>query len=109
MFVNPASEDPEEHIGYREEYPFAVAGSARGELTWRALGLAREPLAERRRDLLAKVKSLKAIRDGVGLPADRAIATSLLERLAAPDAQWSAMVRAAIAQADDGRKRARRR
>ena len=46
VFVDPASEDPTVHVGFREEYPYAVNGSRRGEATWRALGLDREELAE---------------------------------------------------------------
>jgi hypothetical protein len=42
IFIDPATEDPMNHIQYREEYPFAVNGSHRGDATWRALGLDRE-------------------------------------------------------------------
>ncbi len=96
MFLDPASEDPQAHIGFREEYPFAVGGSDRGELTWKALGLAREALVERRREHLTTVKVLKAIRDGVGAPANRKKAGDLLAKFAAPEAQWSSMVQAAL-------------
>jgi uncharacterized protein (TIGR02646 family) len=96
MFLDPASEDPQDHIGFREEYPFAINGSDRGELTWQALGLAREPLADRRREHLEIVKGLKAIRDGVGSATDQKIAEDLLAKFAAPKAQWSSMVQAAL-------------
>lgn len=94
MFVDPAHEDPGAHIGFREEYPFAVNGSPRGEATWKALGLDREELAEMRRDHLAMVKTLKRVRDGNGPDASEAAA--LLSRLSDEKAQWSAMVRAAV-------------
>ena len=97
LFIDPASEDPARHIGYREEYPFAVDGSRRGEATWRELGLDREELAELRRDHLQMVKALKNARDGGSLSAaDQMEADELLARLTSDKAQWSAMVRAAM-------------
>jgi uncharacterized protein (TIGR02646 family) len=98
MFVDPASDDPAAHIGFREEYPFAKGGSPRGEATWRALGLAREPLAELRRDHLATIKALQKVRDGARRPADRAEAAELLEKFSSDEGQWAAMVRAALEQ-----------
>jgi hypothetical protein len=97
LFVDPAVEDPAAHIGFREEYPFAVNGSARGEATWRALGLDREKLAEIRRDYLQLVKALMALRDMSEVASERRAATELLKRLSGKTAQWSAMVRAAVA------------
>jgi uncharacterized protein (TIGR02646 family) len=96
MFIDPAAEDPADHIGFREEYPFARNGSPRGEATWKGLGLDRQRLAEVRRDHLVLVKALKRVRDGVGSRADRAEAARLLRSLSSAKAPWSAMVRAAI-------------
>jgi len=97
LFLDPSSEDPTIHIGYREEYPYAIDGSRRGEVTWRALGLDREKLAELRRDHIATIKALKALRDRGKVEADRTEAAKLLRKLQGPKAQWSAMVRAALA------------
>jgi uncharacterized protein (TIGR02646 family) len=96
VFLNPADEDPTLHIGFREEYPFAVNASSRGETTWRELGLDREELAEMRRDHLVVVKALKKVRDGRYPAADRAQAAALLTRWSSARGQWSAMVVAAL-------------
>lgn len=93
LFVDPASEDPELHVGFREEYPYSVNGSRRGEMTWRELGLDREELAEVRRDHLKMVKALQLVRDGGGPEAKEA--GQFLKKLRGPKGQWSAMVRAA--------------
>jgi uncharacterized protein (TIGR02646 family) len=96
LFIDPSREDPEVHIGFREEYPFAINGSSRGDATWRALGLDREELAELRRDYLTMVRALKIVRDGNGPAALRAQAAALLPKLMSDTGQWSSMVRSAI-------------
>jgi len=96
LFLDPAREDPAKHLGFREEYPFAICGSRRGEATWRALGLDREKLAEIRRDHLVTVKALRTIRDGRGPKKDRLLAAKLLTNMARDEAPWAAMVRAAL-------------
>jgi len=63
LFIDPGSEDPTLHIGFREEFPYAIGGGTRGESTWRSLGLDRPALLERRREHLQRVRSLrKAVR-----------------------------------------------
>ncbi|MBI3467364.1 MAG: hypothetical protein HY000_30510 [Planctomycetes bacterium] len=57
VFLDPSAEDPAEHIAFREEYAYALDGSARGEATIAALGLNREELVEVRRDRLAWLKN----------------------------------------------------
>jgi uncharacterized protein (TIGR02646 family) len=101
LFVNPAVEDPAAHIGFREEYPFAVNGSARGEATWKALGLDREKLAEIRRDHLQTVKTLKILRDQGATASQRSEAAKLLTKMSGKTGQWSAMVRAAVGTGAD--------
>ncbi len=97
LFIDPAHEDPEVHIGFREEYPFAVNGSVRGEATWKALGWTARSLAELRRDHLKMVRVLKAVRDGDRFPtAKRAEARQLLGKWMSDRGQWSKMVRAAM-------------
>ncbi len=95
MFIDPAREDPEAHIGFREEYPFAINGSPRGEATWRALGLDREQLAEVRRTRLAIVRVLTKVRDGTASASLRSEADELLSKMTSNEGEWSAMVRAA--------------
>lgn len=100
LFLDPSAkqDDPELHIGFRKEYPYAINASKRGETTWRELGLDREDLAEMRRDHLQTVLALKSTRDNLANDkSDRDEAALLLEKFVKPEAPWSAMVRAALA------------
>lgn len=58
LFIDPATQDPEEHISFRYEIPFPVGGSRAGRATIEALGLNREILNERRRDRLRQLQLL---------------------------------------------------
>jgi hypothetical protein len=62
LFINPAAENPTRWIGFREEYPYARNGDPRGDATIDALGLNRQALVERRRDLLKTIRHLKECR-----------------------------------------------
>jgi uncharacterized protein (TIGR02646 family) len=66
LFLQPAQQDPELHIGFRKEIPYAINGSPTGKATIKALGLDRELLNEVRRDRLA---DLILLRDVVALDA----------------------------------------
>jgi uncharacterized protein (TIGR02646 family) len=99
LFIDPAAEDPAEHIGFRKEYAYAIRGEDRGTKTVEALGLNREALVERRRERLSTVRVLvKAIR---ALSANRRMnklaqeMTALLLRAESDDAEFAGMVRAA--------------
>jgi hypothetical protein len=98
LFIDPSREDPTIHIGFRKEYPYAIRGGRRGKVTWTALGLDREALAESRREHLKVVEALAAVRDGSGSfsATRRAEADSLLAHFASDAGQWSAMVRSAL-------------
>jgi hypothetical protein len=50
LFIDPAQEDPADHIGFRQE--IAYGKTPRGEVAIGALALNREELVERRRDHL---------------------------------------------------------
>lgn len=56
LFVNPADDEPEDFIGFREEFPFAVNGNRRGDKTITAIGLERTDLEEMRRDRLKVIR-----------------------------------------------------
>jgi uncharacterized protein (TIGR02646 family) len=58
LLINPMEEDPTQHIGFREEYPFPIGGSERGKATIECTGLDREPLNEARRDHLGYIRAL---------------------------------------------------
>ncbi|KFE68966.1 hypothetical protein [Hyalangium minutum] len=92
LLLDPAADDPEASISFREEVPYAVGGNARGETTLRILGLRREPLAEQRRDRLGYVKALRSL-VLMGGP-EAAKAQDLLQRMQQDSAQYAAMTRA---------------
>jgi uncharacterized protein (TIGR02646 family) len=58
FFIHPVEEDPQEFLDFNEEYVRAIGGNDRGKATIDALGLNREPIVERRRDALAKLRLL---------------------------------------------------
>ncbi len=107
LFLNPAEDDPENHIGFREEYPYAIGSGARARTTIKQLGLKREGLAEFRKELLAKLKGLidcyqlliRRFPTGTR-PQDVQDQVSELQRLLKeaidPKAQYSAMAKAAV-------------
>ena len=53
LLLDPSADQPELHIGFRQEYPFPLNASERGDVTIRTFGLDREELNEMRRDRLA--------------------------------------------------------
>jgi uncharacterized protein (TIGR02646 family) len=106
LFINPADEDPREFLEFREEYVCATDGNSRGAQTIDVLGLNRELIAERRGDLLAKLKilivcreQLKAKPGGHPDPLSKnhiAMINAHLERCASDSAEYAAMVRALL-------------
>lgn len=61
LFINPATENPEDFISFRGVIPFAIDGNQKGEITIEHAGLRREELKENRRELYEKMKSLYQI------------------------------------------------
>jgi uncharacterized protein (TIGR02646 family) len=58
LFVNPGKEDPSQHIGFRGEVPYPIAGSTKGKPTITALKLDRDILNDARLQHLQKLKIL---------------------------------------------------
>ncbi len=94
LLIDPATEDPEALIGFREEVPYAINGGARAESTISILGLRRPELAERRWDLLEKVKALRSV-IASGSP-EAAWARDVLERMQQDTGEYASMVRAIL-------------
>lgn len=107
LFVDP-SEEPERHIGFRQEYAFASNGSRRGRLTIKSLGLNRTEVVEMRRDALDTVRHLadvvlvwegrKARGERLSRDEDRQLQRNkvFLRTRVERAAQYSGMMRAAI-------------
>jgi uncharacterized protein (TIGR02646 family) len=92
LLIDPAEDDPEALISFREEVPYALKGNARGEATIRTLGLRREELAEQRRKHLSLVKALRrliALRDP-----EAEEARDLLQRMQQDSEEYASMTRA---------------
>lgn len=68
LLIDPSLVDPQDHISFREEVPYAVNGSALGETTIEVLGLRNQAtLTEQRRSHLAVLQSYQHV---VNLEAD---------------------------------------
>jgi uncharacterized protein (TIGR02646 family) len=97
IFVDPAAEDPEPYIGYRDHVPIAIGGNLRGEQTIEALGLRRPDLNADRERHLAFVKMLHAVVSNPEVPDDlQTQARHLLTKAVAGDAEYSLMCRVAV-------------
>jgi hypothetical protein len=93
LLLDPAVEDPETFISFREEVPYSVDGNARGEATIRTLGLRREALAEQRRKHLDHVKALQQLIE-LGKEPYASEARNLLQRMQQDSGEYAAMTRA---------------
>jgi hypothetical protein len=98
LLIHPAREDPEQLIGFRDEYAYALDGDRRAEVTINeVLELNREPLAERRRERLKLIRHMQVIAGHPDLgPTMHADANAWLARSVADDAEYAAMTRAAL-------------
>lgn len=109
LLIDPAIDDPQDHIGFREEVAFGRLRRIRGKATIEVLGLNRPALCEARRDHLEIVKLLDVQRELLLLSIEEAHGEvrveflDQLERLEAhleaalkDDAEYSAMARAAL-------------
>ena len=101
LFINPAERNPEDHIAFRQEIPYAIDGNEYGKATISALGLGREILNERRRD---RLKDLAILHDLVALEGENskpefqqliAKAKALLEKAVSDSGEFAAMARCA--------------
>ncbi len=63
LLIHPAADDPQEFLEFNEEFLTSVGGNQRGNVTIEVLGLNREPMAEKRRDVLTKIRLLMESRD----------------------------------------------
>lgn len=99
MLIDPASEDPEEHIRFREELAFPVGGDKRGAATIELLGPNDRPdLSEHRAERLQLCRGLLRVAGKPEVPEDlRNDARVLLKRATLDSAEYAAMVRAALA------------
>ena len=106
LFINPGEEDPQELLEFNEEYLRAIRGNVRGTATIEVLGLNRECVADRRRDVLAKLTILIECRDQFVFDVAQhpnttkteqiAKITQHLKQCASDSGEYAAMVRALL-------------
>ena len=95
-FVNPAEEDPRDHIRFEDDLPVAL--TERGGHTIEGLGLCRNQLIEgrlqRRQEVERIIQMIKIIdvETLTGYEADREDAIRFLKKAVKPDAGFSSMV-----------------
>jgi uncharacterized protein (TIGR02646 family) len=106
LLIDPGRDDPQLHLGFREEYVYAINGGQVGRATIEALGLNREEIVEQRRDYLRPLKLLREARDtlaAIPTAQRRPKQQNLLERIDAElaeyvkdQAPYTTMARAAL-------------
>ncbi len=110
LLVHPELEDPAAFLEFDGEYVRAIGGHPRGEATIRVLGLNRQEIVERRRDVIDRIKVLLELRELMAQRIEADGSREDLRRLAAIDeqlewymtdgrsdpAEYAAMIRAAI-------------
>jgi hypothetical protein len=94
LLLDPAVDDPEVFIGFREEVPYAIDGNVRGRTTIEVLKLERPELAEKRWDRLEKVKALRIVAESDA--PDAAWARNVLQRMQQDGEEYASMTRAAL-------------
>ena len=96
-FVDPAEDDPEEHISFREEVPYPVNNSTKGRTSISALGLERPELVEKRRTHLDMIRLIAVLANsGQPIP-EVSEAQAFLARASLDDAEYASMARAFLA------------
>lgn len=115
LFIDPTTDDPEEHIEFRDERACPRDGSRRGRMTIDALQLNRAELRSDRLHYLRLLRKLKGERDrlavrvrrvnaaGKAVPRDEIARLKELDELFAelqlPSAEYAAMARAFLGRA----------
>jgi uncharacterized protein (TIGR02646 family) len=106
-FVDPGKDEPNKHIGFRGEMPYAIRGNKKGKITIENLGLDRNILNDVRLRHLAVIKILyqstqQLIQEALKNPGDQALQEQIQENQAflvnaiADEAEFSAATRAAM-------------
>ena len=100
LLIDPSEQDPEEYVSFRREIPYPIDRNPYGTATIEVLGLRREGLNERRRELLSKlarlhelVQSADRLPDSMQPLVERA--RQVLARAVTDAAEFASMARAA--------------
>ena len=93
LLINPAEDDPEQYLSFRQEAAYAIDGNLRGKATIEVLGLNREWLIERRRERLGLLVCAHVLAEHPELPGS-ADARLVVAKAPQDDAEYAAMARA---------------
>lgn len=92
VYIDPARENPADHIAFRDHIPIATNGSIRGDWTIEALGLRRRPLCEDREQHLERLRAVFILANLPQTPKkEKQRAASLLKRMTAKNAEYALM------------------
>jgi uncharacterized protein (TIGR02646 family) len=114
LLIHPELDEPASFLEFDREYVRAIDGNQRGEATIEILGLNRQEIVERRRDVLQSIKILVECRELIARQANERHNPEALTRLAAIEqqldwyvtndrsdsAEYVAMIRAALRARD---------
>lgn len=98
LFINPAAEDPEQFISFREEIPIPLAANPRGDATIRALGLNRKDLNDDRLRHLIIIRLLIFLATSLPQTPEGTQAGDLVSRARGDPGEYAGMVRAELAR-----------
>jgi uncharacterized protein (TIGR02646 family) len=76
LLIHPQKDDPQEHIGFREEIAYPIGNSPRGRASIEVLGLNHEEIVESRRNRFALLLGLKKLRNALVQEINQQIETS---------------------------------
>lgn len=94
LLIDPGRDDPEAHIGFRQEIAFSIDGGLRGSATIDVLGLNRVELAEHRLDRLRLLQAVGNLLRLLPSHADETReARQILEDATKPNAEYASMAR----------------
>ena len=97
LFINPAADDPEEFISFREEIPYAIDDNPRGKATIEMLGLDRNELNEVRLDSYERLRLIYHLAYADPPQPESEAAKAFLNKAVQTSSQYASMARAAIA------------
>jgi uncharacterized protein (TIGR02646 family) len=105
LLINPTLQNPEDYISFREEKPFAINNNLYGKNTITLLALDREELNTQRlkeyeiiQTLIDIIEDIKKYPDDLILQGRVQKAQMLIHKRMQPQAEYSAMIKAAINQ-----------
>ncbi len=96
LFIDPAIDNPEEYISFREEIAYPINDNSKGKTTINSLGLNRPKLNERRLEVYRRLRALYSIANYNPPTPESARAKVLINEAIHDSAEYAGMTRAAL-------------